>query len=63
MAKIDQRLIHQVHRTQGMVKSGMEGTWIYEVRHAQLLDPTKSLKIGVIYNVVNKFVWNTNKPV
>ena len=49
-------LVHRVHRTDGMMKTRMQGTRINHVGHAELLDPSQALKPWVFYQVEQKLM-------
>ena len=46
-----------------MMKTGMYGTGVNIIAQCQLLYPAQALKIGVLYNIKNQFVWYGNKTV
>ena len=54
---------HQVHGTQSMVKACVQGTWINQVRHAQLFDVAQPLKIRMLHQVEYQFGWDADKTV
>lgn len=46
-----------------MLKAGVKGSGIYQMRHADLLDVTKALKVGVLYQVEYKTGWDGYKSI
>ncbi len=46
-----------------MMKSGVVGAWVYEVRHAHLRNAPQPLKIGMFHNIEHEFGGNGNKAV
>ena len=53
---------HQMHGTQGMLKTGMGGTRINKAGKTQLFDPPQSLHIGMFKQIKNKRGRNDDKP-
>ena len=54
---------HQVHGTQGMVKTRMQSTRVNQVCHPQLFNIAQPLKVRMFYQIKYQFGWNGNKPV
>ena len=52
-----------VHGTQGMLKTGVNGSGIYRVGESQLTDSAKPLKIAVFDQVENQIVRDGNKSI
>jgi hypothetical protein len=54
---------HEVHSAQNMMKTRMIGARVNEVTQAQLLNATQALKVRMLENIENNFVWQRNKTV
>jgi hypothetical protein len=52
-----------VHRSQGMLETGVVGPGIDKVRHAELTNPSKSLKKRVLYKMKNDLVPDLDEAV
>ncbi|MBL7798808.1 MAG: hypothetical protein JNJ90_20085, partial [Saprospiraceae bacterium] len=44
-------LLHQVQRAQSVVKARMQGARVYKVCQTYLPYPSKTLEIGVVYQI------------
>ena len=44
-----------------MMEAGMQSSGIYHVGKAELLYSSESLKVGMLNDVEDQFVWNSNK--
>ena len=54
---------HEVHGADGMVKPCVVGAGVNKVRKSQLTNATQTLKIGVVNQLINKRIFDSNKPV
>lgn len=57
------RLGHEVHSAQYVMKTGVHGARIHQVTEAQLLDPTQALQVRMLEDIENNFVGQRNKTV
>ena len=56
-------LVHQVHGPYRMLVTGMQGTRINRVCHAQLPDPSQSLKPGMLDEIKQQGISHCDKAV
>ena len=50
------RLGHEVHSAQDVMKTGVIGTRIHQMTQAQLLNPTQPLQVWMLEDIENYFV-------
>ena len=50
-----------MHCTQGMMKSGMQCSGVYQIGQAELFYSSQALKIRVLYYFEYELVWDSNK--
>jgi hypothetical protein len=56
-------LLHKVHASQRMMKTGMMRSRVYQVRKPHLGYSSQSLKVRMRYKFKNGCAWNPNKSV
>jgi hypothetical protein len=56
-------LVHQVQCTQGMLKTGVGSSRIYQARQSELLDPSQTLQKRMFQQIKNKISRNFDKSV
>lgn len=49
-----QCFVHQVHGSKRMMKAGVQGAGVHQVRKSQLAYSSQPLKNGLLYQVVNQ---------